>query len=191
MNLQQLLETLPGFEEKIIRYLTELKIRDKVQSLFVDHLCVRLKDINNILSLKKELGTKGKIISSATVNGREILIYKINQPIQLRDWLIPCIELPYPKPDHSYPDGWEHIEIVIPSSAVSLEELRLDFTKRFPEINIDALKQAGQYSEDEPKSENEQLPNPTITLRKNKNTTIKFHAQTIEEVVSNITPSRT
>ncbi|MDP4001063.1 MAG: VOC family protein [bacterium] len=184
MNLQQLLEELQGFEERIIRYLTELKIQDKVQFLFVDHLCVRLKDINNILLLKKELGTKSKIISSAIVNEREIIIYKLDTPVRLQNWFVPCIELPYPKPGHSYPDGWEHIEIVFPSSAKTIEGLRTDFQNYFPEINMDTLKENGQYSEEVPKSESDQLPNPSIVLRKNKNTAIKFHAQTIEKVVS-------
>lgn len=191
MNLNQLLQELKDFEQRIFEYLTELKIQKEVQLLFADHLGLRIKDPKDILVLKDELIVQGKVISSAIVNGREILIYKINQPIRLRNWLIPCIELPYPKPDHSYPDGWEHVEIVIPSSAVSLEELRFDFMKCFPEINIDTFKQAGQYSENEPKSESDQLPNPTIVLRKNKNTAIKFHARTIEEVVSNITLNRT
>ncbi len=185
MNLKQLLgKGLQDFEDRLFQYLTELGIFEKVRPLFADHLGLRFKDVGDIQALKNDFRVKGVMISSAIVNGREILIYKMGVPIQLQDWLIPCIELPYPKPDHSYPDGWEHIEIVIPSSATTLDELRHDFQNFFPEINIESLKQKGQYSEDEPKSESDQLPNPTITLRKNKNTTIKFHARTIEEIVA-------
>ena len=184
MNLSQLFEKdLKEFEGRIFQYLDELRIQEKAQSLFVDHLGLRIKEVNSIAALKNELDIKGKTISSAIVNGREILIYKLNSPLRLGSWSISCIELPYPKPDHSYPDGWEHIEIVIPSSATTLAELRHDFQNFFPEVNIESLKQKGQYSEDEPRSENDQLPNPTIVLRKSKDTTIKFHARTIEEVV--------
>ncbi len=185
MNLKQLLgKELQDFEDRIFQYLTELGISEKVRPLFADHVGLRFKDASDIQALKNELEVKGNILSSAIVNGREILIYKMTLPIKLKDWFIPCIELPYPKPDHSYPDGWEHIELVIPSSATTLDELRNDFQNFFPEINIDSLKQKGQYSEDEPKSESDQLPNPTIALRKDKNTTVKFHARTIEEIVS-------
>lgn len=185
MNLDQLLnKELKEFEERIVQFLSELGIQEKVESLFVDHLALRIKDTNDILSLKNELKSKAKVISSAIVNGREILIYKLNNPLQLRNWFVPCIELPYPKPDHSYPDGWEHIEIVFPSSATTIEALRTDFQNYFSEMSIDVLKSIGQYSEEIPQTENEQLPNPSIILRKNKNTAIKFHARTIEEVVA-------
>lgn len=183
MNFNQLEGALKEFGEKMSEYLEELGIQEKSQSLVVDHIGLRLKKRDDILSLKNELSEKGKMISSAIINGREIFIYKLNTPLHLQNWYVPCIELPYPKPDHTYSDGWEHIEIVIPSSALTLEELRHDFQNCFPHIDIKLLKKKGQYSENEPKSESDQLPNPTITLRKNKNTAIKFHAQTIEEVV--------
>ena len=186
MNINQLFaKELTDFEERISQYLEELQITEKVQPFFVDHLGLRLKNTNDILVLKNELLEKGQIISSAIINGRKILIYKLDTPIQIQNWHVPCIELPYPKPDHSYPDGWEHIEIVIPSSAVTLEEFKDSFKSYFSEIDIESLKQKGQYSEDEPRSESDQLPNPTIALRKNKNTAIKFHARTIEQIVSN------
>lgn len=185
MNLEQLLgKELQDFEDRVFQYFTELGIFEKVRFLSADHLGLRLKDVSDIQALKNDLEKNGSMISSAVVNGREILIYKMILPIKIKNWSIPCIELPYPKLGHSYPDGWEHIEMVIPSSAMTLDELRHDFQVFFPDINIESLKQKGQYSEDEPKSESDQLPNPTIALRKNKITTIKFHARTIEEIVS-------
>lgn len=185
MTLNQLLtDELEAFGERITQYLVDLGLQDQTKHLFADHLGIRLKNIDHILSLRHKLSSHGNIISSAIVNGREILIYKLVTPIRLHNWTIPCIELPYPKPDHSYPDGWEHIELVIPSSATTLDVLRNDFLNCFPEIDIDTLKLQGEYFEDEPHSETKQLPNPTITLRKNKNTSIKFHARTIEDVVS-------
>ena len=101
------------------------------------------------------------------------------------EWNVECVELPYPKPNQSYQDGWEHVEFVIPSQAMDMDELRADFVKFFPEIDIEALKEKGVYSEEVPHAEGDQLPNPSITLCKSKMLSMKFHAHTIAQVVLN------
>ncbi len=176
---------LVEFGERISRYLDDLGISEETSRLQSDHIGLRMKDISSIESLKNELRERGDLLlSSAIVNGREIDIFKLATPLSVCGWTIPCIELPYPKPDHDYPDGWEHIEFVIPSSADTMDMLREDFLRYFPNIDIDPLKQTGQYSESEPVSETRQLPNPTITLCKDKGTAIKFHAKPIETIVT-------
>jgi predicted metalloenzyme YecM len=172
------------FGERVEQYLRELEIFEETLRLQSDHIGLRMRDIAAIESLKQELHQNGSILlSSAIVNGREIDIFKLSTPLSVHGWAIPCIELPYPKPDHDYPNGWEHIEFVIPSSATTPDALREDFLRYFPNIDIDLLKQTGQYSEAEPISETHQLPNPTITLRKDKRTAVKFHAKPIEMIV--------
>ena len=92
MNLEQLLRReLLDFEDRMFKYLTELGISEKVRPLFADHLGLRFKDANDIQALKNELEVKGNVLSSAVVNGREILIYKMTLPIKLKNWSIPCI----------------------------------------------------------------------------------------------------
>lgn len=186
MNFQPFSQpAIEEFGERIEQYLRELGISEETSRLQSDHIGLRMRDIAAIESLKQELRQNGSaLLSSAIINGREIDIFKLRTPLSVCEWTIPCIELPYPKPDHDYSDGWEHIEFVIPSSATTLDVLCEDFLRYFPNINISLLKQTGQYSESEPSSETRQLPNPTITLCKNKGTAIKFHAKPIEMIVT-------
>ncbi|NTW29677.1 MAG: VOC family protein [Candidatus Moranbacteria bacterium] len=176
-------EELSAFERRISGFLDELGIAERVEGLVLDHVCLQLGEREKVDAAKKRLSEEGKVISSAIVNGREILIFGMNEPIILGSWIVPCVELPYPKPDHDYPDGWEHAEFVIPSSATTLPEFRADFAALFPELDIEELRRKGICSESEPETDTDQLPNPTIALRKDTRTAVKFHPHAIAEVV--------
>ena len=176
-------KTLSPFGIEVTRYLKKLGIFDVVQFLVADHLGIRLKNSNDVLVLKQELLQEGRCISSAVVNGREIYIFALNQALQVGSWTIPCVELPHPKPEHPYTDGWEHVEFVIPSSAMSLVELRVDFKEISPTLDIELLKRKNEYFESEPSAEADQLRNPTIELRRRVGLAVKFHPWSIQEVV--------
>lgn len=181
-NWVDLSDQIADFSDKIVHYLEELNILDKVELLQADHLGLRFENVEQIENIKSELLKEGKIISSAVVNGREILIFEMTKPIEFDKWQVECIELPYPKPNQEYMDGWEHVEFVIPSDANTMEEFREDFKDYFSE-NYDLISRE-DYSESVPQAESDQLPNPSIVLRKDKNITIKFHPRSIKRVVS-------
>jgi predicted metalloenzyme YecM len=166
------------FGENIRFYLKELEILDQVKTLRADHAGVRFKDKASVDLLRMELLEQGSLISSASVNGREIFLFELDEPISIAHWTISCIELPYPKPDHAYADGWEHIEFVIPSAATNIAAFRKDFQAMFPNI-----RKEGTYKESLPDAQGDQRPNPTIVLSKSPGITVKFHPRSIQEVV--------
>ena len=91
------------------------------------------------------------------------------------------MELPYPKQNHDYADGWEHIEFVLNDAENTMDGVRRALQEKF-KLDFDLLKSKYNYSEDEPHAEGDQLPNPTIGLKVN-GVGIKFHAKPIQEVV--------
>lgn len=183
-----ILEKLPDFLKRAEEYLNELGIFEQTKLIKSDHLALRFKDIEIVDQIKDELKKENKIISSAVVNGRKILIFKLQEPIKFMDWEIDCIELPYPKENQKYPDGWEHIEFVVPSNSKNLDEFREDFKRYFSKLNIENLIKNGQYSESFPikDSSSKELPNPTISLQKELGLTVKFHPKSIIEIVQAI-----
>lgn len=175
--------SLPDFYTRIDSFLCELDISDSVKHLSIDHAGLRFGDKSDVDRLREELSHHGHCFSAEIVNGREILLFQLNEPLQFGHWNIHSIELPYPKPGHDYEDGWEHIEFVIPSDADSLDQIRKNFLEAFPSLTIEYLQNTYRYSEDMPLAESDQLPNPTIAIRKDKNLCIKFHPKSIQEVV--------
>ena len=182
INWNSLLSQTEVFTDKFINALDELGIRDTCKDLEIDHICVRLKDTADVENLKQDLELVGEIISAVHVNGREIMIIQLDQPISLGDWQTHGIELPNPKPNHNYQDGWEHVEFVLRGAENTIDGVREGFIKKFPRLDLEQLKEIYSYSEDEPHADGDQLPNPTIGLKVN-GVGIKFHANPIQEVV--------
>jgi predicted metalloenzyme YecM len=173
------------FSPKLTTSLEELGILEECKSLEIDHICVRLKNHSDVDNLKAESTKFGQIISSVEVNGREISIIQLSEPLKLGHWQTFGVELPYPKQNHSYVDGWEHVEFVLNDAENTMAGVRHAFQERF-NLGLDPLKTKYSYSEDEPHAEGDQLPNPTIGLKVN-GVGIKFHARPIQEVVGFMT----
>ncbi len=170
-----------AFSTRLNAALLELQILEECKNLEIDHICVRLKNHNNVDNLKAESNKFGQIISSVEVNGREISIIQLNEPLDLGAWQTYGVELPYPKKNHSYIDGWEHIEFVLSDAENTMVGIRQAFQEKF-KLDTELLKRDYSYSEDEPHADEDQLPNPTIGL-KVKGVGIKFHAKPIQTVV--------
>ncbi len=168
------------FGEQILFYLRELGMLEVVRGLKADHACVRFKNAEDVEALRAELSEHAKLISSAMVNRREICLFELQEKIKIGEWEISCLELP----TQSQPclRRWlEHMEFVVPSNATTLEEFREDFKKTFLDLDLKKPKQirgviAACRSGD-------QLPNPTISLTREKGVTVKFHPRSIQEVV--------
>jgi len=163
-----------SFGERVVDFARELGLN--IDNLQIDHMGMRFANPEDVDFLRQGLNKVGGKISEAIVNGRPILIYKLNRPLSVDNFEIPCVELPYPAQKHDFPsDGWEHLEFVLPDSGSDIEKT---FKSRYPKFK-------GDYKIDEPKVEGEQLPNPTIILKHptNKMLTLKFHGHSIEEVV--------
>ena len=170
-----------AFSARLEAALAELGILEECKSLTIDHICVRLKNNNDVANLKETSVDWGQIISSVEVNGREISIIELSQPLDLGAWQTSGVELPYPKENHPYQDGWEHVEFVLNDTENTMAGVRQAFLGKF-KLDLDLLKSKYSYSEDEPHAEGDQLPNPTIGLKVN-GVGIKFHTQPIQAVV--------
>lgn len=179
----EILQTEVGvFSRKLNDALAELGILEKCKGLEIDHICVRLKNNSDVDNLKNQLIDAGQIISSVNVNGREISMVQLNEALDLGDWQTYGVELPYPKQNHNYVDGWEHIEFVLPSAENTIDGVRQTFLDTFDELNHNQLESDYSYSEDEPHAEGDQMLNPTIGLKVN-GIGLKFHANPIQVVV--------
>lgn len=92
------------------------------------------------------------------------------------------VELPYPKQNHSYEDGLEHVEFVLSGTENSMHSVRDKVLKMIKNISLEELTQNYSYSEDEPKAEGDQKPNPTVSIKVD-GIGIKFHTLSIQDVV--------
>jgi predicted metalloenzyme YecM len=78
----------------------------------LDHLCYRVESSEQYALKKTELAPLGALLVESMVNGRLIATYKLHEPIVFKNRNIYLLELPSPKPGHSYKSGLEHVEFV-------------------------------------------------------------------------------
>lgn len=182
MNWHRLESQVSKFGAGVNNALLELDILESCKKLKVDHVCVRLKRKGNVRDLKKEISGHGEVISSVNISGREISIIQLKEPLNLGFWKTHGVELPYPKRNHKYNDGWEHIEFVFDGIKNTMDDVFEAFVELFEDFDLSILSNQYKYSENEPETDSDQLPNPTIGLKVG-GIGLKFHAKSIQEVV--------
>lgn len=170
------------FSAKLTDALVQLNILDACQKLPMDHICVRLKHNEDVDTIKIDLKKIGEVISEVAVNGREIAIIQMNEALHVGSWDTYGVELPFPKTNHTYEDGWQHVEFVLPDANNTMGGVRTAFLRTFPHLTIEELESHYAYSEDEPHADGDQLPNPTIGIKVGC-LGLKFHANSIQTVV--------
>ncbi|MCH8519341.1 MAG: VOC family protein [Nanoarchaeota archaeon] len=157
------IEVLPSpfnFLEKIFNEIQELNI--DISSFECDHICYRVETYERYKELKNKLQTIGEFLSEEIIANRPISTFKLFAPIKFKDKTISCLELPAPKENSSYNEGFEHIEFVINESFST-------FMQKYPNLTFKIS------------SINKQM-NPEISLEL-KGGTIKFHHNSLEYVV--------
>jgi len=139
-----------------------------VRQMPLDHLCWRCATISDFEEMEVSLLKMGSLFHKNIHNGRPISLIQLERPICYLDRKINLIELPSPKQDKSYPNGFEHAEFVY-------------------EQGLDALIKA--YSELPWIVKNkDKVINPDIKLSYN-NLSVKFHPYTLRHVVKNLDPA--
>lgn len=179
---EKLQSAIVVFSEKLKSALIDLGILEECKDLEIDHICVRLKNKDDVFTLKEQLLKVGQIISAVNVNGREIAIIQLTQPLNLGSWQTCGVELPFPKQKHDHSDGWEHVEFVLNCAENTMSGVRDAFKNKFPNLTPEKLQTDYSYSEDETHADGDQIPNPTIGIKVN-GIGLKFHANPIQEVV--------
>ena len=170
------------FSERILEALKMLGITEASSALAIDHACIRLSSAEKAEQLVFETTENGQIISLAEVNGRPIYIVELKQPVSILGKPVQALEIPHPKPEQKYQEGWEHVEFVLPEAENTPEGIEKAFFEQFPNLSKDQLIQQCEFKVSEPHSETDQLANPTISLKIN-GIGLKFHAQPIQKVV--------
>ena len=181
MHYQDLTEQWPDFSQAILHFAQRLGLNDA--ALVCDHAALRVNELASAQALLTQWQEKGEIISDSIINGRPIYIIALDKPLQLGDWKIDCVELPFP--GKAYPQqGWEHIELVLPGNAASIAELELALNKVNPAIGeVLAANPEIKVKRSAPKARGESIANPTIAFKLD-NICIKVHGADIKSVVA-------
>ncbi len=180
MTKEQLQQSWPEFSKQIQAFITHLGLN----KLACDHVALRVNSSVTADKLRHYFEQQGQLISNKMINGRPILIFELNSPLQLGELSIECVELPYPG-EKAYPvEGWEHIELVLPGNAQTSEQLQQQLLKLAPNLSSVLAGQTDiKVKLSAPKGEGERLTNPTIAF-KHKGICIKVHAHGIKAIIA-------
>ena len=159
-TIQEILTQIPEFLKKMFHALNHDRI--DVAAYELDHICYRVESTERYEELKKQLLQQGTLLGETPINGRPIATYKLIKPATFKERTIPCIELPAPKQNTFYPEGFEHAEFVIPESFA-------DFAQKHAGVPFDITGTTRTI-------------NPEIT-RKYNGFSVKFHYNTLEYVI--------
>ena len=140
------------------------KISLNVASFELDHVCYRVDSIQKYDAFKSFLfSLNAELIIESIIGGRLISTFKLEVPIEFNGRKIYYIELPSPKPDSFYADGFEHAEFVLPI-------LMYEFMKLNPNQVFDTKGLEKQH-------------NPEIKIQFN-NISVKFHSKSLIDLIS-------
>ena len=153
--------TVNTFLEKIESDLKLLGI--DLDEFEIDHTCYRVTNIERYSELKSELGRDHLLLHEAMISNRPISTFKLNKPLKYKKHDIPLLELPAPKGEVSYSEGFEHIECVISESFV-------DFSNKHSEVEFDWKGAQKKH-------------NPELRIKLG-DLSIKFHHQSLEDVIA-------
>lgn len=178
---QQLFDQIPAFNQKITALLTHLNL-DKF-NLKCDHIALRINDLVTAKKLAQQLSTQGQTLSNKMINGRPIIIFKLNQGVNIIEQWVHCIELPYPSDKHYKNEGWEHIELVLDCQAKTIASLTQALLLCQPNLQsvIDGNTDI-KVKMSTPQGINEHISNPTIAFKYD-DVCIKIHPYSIEEII--------
>ncbi len=159
--LQDYMATVPAFVKAIQNEAMQLGLN--LGPFEMDHFCLRVENTEQYVFYKSEAEYVGVLLSEAIIGGRPIASYKLNDEIVIGAKRISCMEIPSPKEGAPYALGLEHVECVI-AEALTI------FIQRYPHLKFDtrALKKP---------------INPEITLKLASGKTVKFHNQSLEQVI--------
>lgn len=101
-----------------------------VDHLALDHLCYRVGTVERYAAMKHALAQDGTLLAETIIGGRPIATYRLNAPFVFGTRRIALVELPAPKPQSPYPEGWEHAEFVVPMDLQA-------FAQHFPQASWD------------------------------------------------------
>lgn len=184
-ELTDLSDSLTDFANEITLFAQQLGI--SVEDYQADHIAVRCNSMATADRWRNGFLRIADLLSEKQINGRPICLFSLHEPLQVGPWQIDCIELPYPgsKP---YPrEGWEHLELVVPSAAQTISELESAVKNTLPSlvaVMAEPALHGVRYKASSPQAEDEQLANPTLAFSRD-HLTLKIHPLSIRAVIEN------
>ncbi len=158
--VQKFFKPLPDFIDTVLQTL----LNDGVDvSLYeLDHICYRVASISRYDEVKLMLHTMADQLSEAQISGRSIATFKLYAPILFLERSIWVVEVPSPKLNSRYVEGFEHIEFVIDQSFDAFMEQYAHLTFDVKDMHIKI--------------------NPDIRLQYD-GFSVKFHHASLEDVI--------
>ena len=89
-----------------------------IHGLPVDHVAYRVETTDRYVSMHAALLRFSNGLSVTRHGGRQISTFRLSTPIHLAGIPVPLVELPAPKVGSPYPEGLEHIEVVVADNFV-------------------------------------------------------------------------
>ena len=160
-ELRNILDEMPRFILGIEKECRQLGV--VTNNLPLDHVCFRTSTSEIYAALCDLFCGENQLLAESTVGGRLISVFKLRAPVVCGDRTIEVIEVPAPKMGSPYPDGWEHAEFVISESLSA-------FAEKFSNLTFD-------------RSGSHKAYNPDIALKLPSGRAVKFHQQTLAEVI--------
>ncbi len=160
MDITEILDNPTDFLNEIFRNLALVNI--DISLLKLDHICYRVATKKAYSEKKNKLLQIGQLLASGMINGREISTFKLNQPIGYKNRKIFILELPSPKLNSPYPQGFEHVEFVTDCSLEKFQEI-------YSFVDFDQKAMTKKFNRD-----------LRISFG---NISVKFHEQSLESVI--------
>lgn len=114
-----------------------------VSELELDHICYRVETRNRYVGLCDEINKVATLLSEKHIGDRTISTFKLRKPLEYNTRNIWCVEIPSPKKNHSYREGYEHIEFVVNTNLetfISAQKATFNTTNmqrdRNPEVSL-------------------------------------------------------
>ena len=159
---KKLPDAVNAFAEPLIKQLSELGLISEITA--IDHICYRVADLASYQVFKDLLGSIGTLLSETPINGRLIACYKLHESINNSSgFSISVVELPSPRFDVAYGEGFEHIEVVLRTPLES-------FLNRYSGLQFNTKNLGAVINRDI----SMQLPGGLV----------KFHETSIEEIIA-------
>lgn len=156
-----ILDNYKDFLDKLLKDI-EIKSID-VSKYNLDHFGYQCSSNEDYDKLRPELEKIAQLISENIVGGRRVGIFRLNTPLEYRNWKIEAVELVAPKEGQECPSSLEHAEFVIDTDFDS-------FVKKYPNLDWDL-------------TAINQPTFPMVKLKLSDYTQVKFHLKPVLEIV--------
>lgn len=129
----------------------------------IDHVCFRTETEARYHEVSAHFAERGSLLQTIVIAGREISTYRLTSPLYSQGYAIELVELPKPKTGSPYPEGWEHLEFLVP---LPLQ----DFLGQHPNLAWNTRGLTHKL-------------NPTVSLKLRDGLTVKFHRIPLDEII--------